>query len=197
MVKILVRYISKINALKSTFLHKILHFLFHRHSAIALKKHSAEKHEKYLRVCDICQAAFETYNKFKQHKDTVHREKKKTLHSCPHCDQKFEVKKTLKRHMLRVHFDNAGETHYKCDRCDYINKSHFELKEHINAIHTKEEVYQCTLCEFTTYRKNNLRPHVKNVHEKYKPNKCDKCFEAFLTKRELNKHLERKHQEMK
>merc|ERR1719219_2225395 len=146
------------------------------YSLIAVKKHSAEFHEKYLRVCNICQVAFENYDEFRKHRRAVHLEKKKTIHSCPHCDQKFEIKKTLKRHMLRVHGDTDGETHYSCDRCDYVNKSHYELKEHINAIHTKENVYPCTLCDFITYGKANLRPHVKNVHEKYKPNKCDKCF---------------------
>ena len=70
---------------------------------IALKKHSAEKHEKHLRVCNICQATFESYDKFRQHK-TIHKEKKKTMHPCPHCNQEYEIKKSLKRHMLRVRY---------------------------------------------------------------------------------------------
>ena len=166
------------------------------YSVIALKKHSAEKHEKHIRVCNICQATYESYDKFRQHK-TIHKEKKKTMHPCPHCNQEYEIKKSLKRHMLRVHGDADGETHYSCDKCDYVNKSHPKYQEHINAIHTKEVVYHCDQCTFTTYRKSNLQPHLKNVHEKYKPNKCDKCFAAFLTKRELNKHFENKHPGLK
>ena len=103
----------------------------------------------------------------------------------------------LEWYLLQVHGDADGETHYSCDKCDYVNKSHPKYKEHINAIHTKEVVYLCDQCNFTTYRKSNLRPHLKNVHEKYKPNKCDKCFAAFLTKRELNKHFENKHPGLK
>ena len=111
--------------------------------------------------------------------------------SCPTCTNNLEW------YLLQVHGDADGETHYSCDKCDYVNKSHPKYKEHINAIHTKEVVYLCDQCNFTTYRKSNLRPHLKNVHEKYKPNKCDKCFAAFLTKRELNKHFENKHPGLK
>ena len=68
-----------------------------------MKKHSAEKHEKHLRVCNICQATFESYDKFKKHK-TIHKEKEKKMHPCPHCDQEYEIKKSLKRHMLRVRY---------------------------------------------------------------------------------------------
>ena len=73
------------------------------YSVIALKKHSAENHEKHLRVCNICQATFESYDKFRQHK-TIHKEKEKKIHPCPHCDQEYEIKKSLKRHMLRVRY---------------------------------------------------------------------------------------------
>ena len=167
--------------------------IFFRYSSIALKKHCAEKHEKHITVCNVCHAVFESH-KLNQHKYDVHREKKKTVKSCPHCDEKFEVKNTLKRHMLRVHGDDNGVMYYSCDKCDYKNKSNFELKDHINAMHTKEELYQCTICNFSTYRKKNLRSHIRNIHEKHKPNKCEKCFAAFLTKRELIGHMERKHQ---
>ena len=82
----------------------IIRFIWYfRYSVIALKKHSAEKHEKHLRVCNICQATFESYDKFRQHK-TIHKEKKKTMHPCPHCNQEYEIKKSLKRHMLRVRY---------------------------------------------------------------------------------------------
>jgi hypothetical protein len=43
---------------------------FSRLSVKALKKHSAETHEKYLQVCNICQAAFEMYNQLKEHRNT-------------------------------------------------------------------------------------------------------------------------------
>ena len=81
---------------------------------IALKKHSAEKHEKHLRVCNICQATFESYDKFRQHK-TIHKEKKKTMHPCPHCNQEYEIKKSLKRHMLRVRYHSRffGQVEYE------------------------------------------------------------------------------------
>ena len=92
------------NQLYHNYLTPILLY-FSRLSAIALKKHSAETHEKYLQVCNICQAAFETYNQLKEHRNTVHREKKKTIHSCPHCEKQFEIKKTMTYHMFNVHGD--------------------------------------------------------------------------------------------
>ena len=56
---------------------------FSRLSAIALKKHSAETHEKYLQVCNICQAAFETYNQLKEHRNTGWDFVKIKILSCP------------------------------------------------------------------------------------------------------------------
>ena len=129
---------------------------------------------------------------FKEHRNAIHREKKKTTHTCPHCDKQFEFKKTMTYHMFNVHGDE-NVAHFKCDRCDYKSKAHWQLKEHVNALHTKEEIFQCSYCDFNTYRRKNLYNHVKIVHEKYKPNKCDKCFAAFHYKRDLDNHLARQH----
>ena len=56
---------------------------FSRLSVIALKKHSAETHEKYLQVCNICQAAFETYNQLKEHRNTGWDFVKKKIYQIP------------------------------------------------------------------------------------------------------------------
>lgn len=163
------------------------------HSAIALKKHSAETHERYIYVCDICDNVYENYNTWNSHKSAHKKTKPKNLtFKCPHCEKVFDRKSRMNYHILNVHGDESI-THYKCSHCDYKCKMACQLKEHVNATHTKEILYQCQYCDFSSYRKKNLQGHVTVVHEKRKPNKCEFCSAAFYYSRDLKNHMTRHH----
>ena len=162
------------------------------HSHVSLKKHSAEKHEKYVHICKVCDAAFESISSCINHEHNLHKVTKRPTHKCPHCDMVFGKKSTMENHAFKVHGDES-HSHYKCKHCDYRCRSSCQMKEHVNAIHTKETLYQCQYCDFNTYRKKNLCEHVKQVHEKARPNKCDQCNAGFFYKRDLLNHISRQH----
>ena len=155
------------------------------YSMIAVKKHCAEEHQKHMIGCEECRLTFTTHHFSEQHKKSVHR--KKATHPCPVCNEVFNLKKTLNQHKFKVHGDRSV-THYKCDQCDYVTSFHLNLKEHVNALHTKEILYKCPYCDFTNYRKGVFKSHVASVHEKRQNFKCDTCSKGFFNNRELLKH---------
>ena len=52
----------------------------------------------------------------------------------------------------------SGEA-IKCDQCDFVCKTGEVMREHVNAIHTKETLYNCSHCDFSTYRKKNIQTY--------------------------------------
>ena len=163
------------------------------HSAIALRKHAAEEHEMNIFICDKCDAVFEKNEAYKNHRSNKHGNNTKNNQAkCSKCDKMCRNKDALQYHMLKEHGDDNC-AHYNCQQCDKKFKRLYQMREHVNAIHTMETLYHCQLCDFTTYRKSSVGEHSRIVHEKRKPNKCDKCTSAFYYKRDLANHITRHH----
>lgn len=102
--------------------------------------------------CDVCEKAFATRGKLKQH-ETIHTGEKR--YTCEHCSKGFSSKFKLARHMV-VH---SRVREWECEACG----TGFRRKDHLEA-HLRQHcgdrvVYPCELCSKTYSCKGSLRKH--------------------------------------
>ncbi len=125
---------------------------------------------------------------------------------CDNCGMRFATQDDLKDHVGQLH----GERWHKCNLCQYVAWSLFEVTMHIRQYHCKMTDYKCDICwtEFVTTGQavNHVRyqhtaddlityDHVEeffddimaSVEAKFY---CDKCFKPFDDKDELDVHAD-------
>merc|ERR1712192_2569 len=102
----------------------------------------------YLQCCE-CGKHFSTNGGLKQHKKTVHTERR---YQCNLCQQNFSQKSGLKVHIDSVHKNRK----YQCDICPQKFAYKNYLKLHIDSIHNKIKVL-CHLCPKTFTQHSSLK----------------------------------------
>ena len=84
-----------------------------------------------------------------------------------------------------------GERIHKCEKCDYVAKSKYRLKDHVDKVHAEKEMFACHICDYKTKYKCSLKPHIDNVHLQLNE-KCPTCGKEFR-RTEINSHIKIKH----
>ena len=83
-----------------------------------------------------------------------------------------------------------GSRSFFCPECDYTATTMKYLKDHIESIHM-EKKYKCDFCDFFASLPRLLRKHVKAVHGDVI--ECDECDYTTRRQSNLNQHKRKKH----
>ena len=74
------------------------------------------------------------------------------IYPCKYCEKTLVSMEGLRRHQLYYHsekYDENARLLY-CDQCEYQSIGKYQLKRHIQSVHSKEENSdQCPYCEYT------------------------------------------------
>ncbi|CAG2166459.1 unnamed protein product [Oppiella nova] len=164
-------------------------------------------------VCNDCRKCFKTKFQLKIH-GFQHSGVKPF--ECNKCDKQLATKSKLKSHMkthdgyacgregcdyktykwseLRKHISVSHRVSHRCDSCDKVFSSLFNLNFHQKNIHSNEShKIVCTYdnCGKTYSNESNLKTHIRSKHMK-QLFECSEegCDKSFLHKKSLTKHLE-------
>lgn len=162
-------------------------------------------------ICELCQAATETFIELRKHFRDQHGQRgyhrccnKKlfkrchllehiqvhlnpNLYGCDLCSKSFSSKEYLQLHKMQSHATEV-ERPFKCDKCpkSFIQKG--QLSSHMG----RHQLYQCTKCDKVLAGKGSLSAHIVNMHSDEGRHICDTCGREFKTKPCFDKHV-RKH----
>ena len=80
------------------------------------------------------------------------------------------------KHALKDHIDtiHSGEQLYSCDLCSMKFSNEISVKHHIDETH-KERKYECDRCGKNFSRSYRLRKHITQIHEGKNFNICKFC----------------------
>ena len=150
-----------------------------------MKEHQ-EKEQSYERICDECGETFSAKHAYIYHVKKTHRE---VNFVCEICSYSTVSKTVLQQHRLTHLSPNLP-----CKFCDKLFHTSFNLKRHINTMHTdaKTRPFQCQECEKGFYFKHLFRDHM-NVHTGIKPYKCDFCETQFQNASNRIAHVKKIH----
>ncbi len=148
---------------------------------IHIRNHTGEK--PFIK-CSVCDAIFGQKSHLNRHMK-VHRGEKP--YQCRICSMAFSQPGSLQKH-LPIHADKKP---LKCNVCGNGFIRHFDLAQHLRAVHLREKSVLCPVCGVTFASKANLRQH-SQIHSSEKKFKCNICASAFKRNDTLRKHL-RKH----
>lgn len=178
-----------------------------------LKRHVISRHESEpqsntvklkpkTHKCGICEKAFTTSTRLKEH-SLAHTGEKPF--PCPVCDRRFRRKDNLEQHIICKHTSVAKSDKlnlkfeiYKCNICEKEVAHVSNFKKHL-LVHTGGRPFSCTACDKTFKRKIHMEEHILSAHEsgakttelneKLKPYKCDICKKAFTNSTHLKRHM--------
>ena len=131
-----------------------------------------------------------------EHVKSSHKDKNsrmiKTL--CPYeeCGKKIV---DIKNHMKLVHVRSRS---FNCDECDSAFTSNYQLKQHVEAIHTNLKV-ECGECG-GLFKTTTLQAHIRRIHKGHKPKeqcKEDGCEKVFGSRCDLERHVMSVHMKWK
>ena len=94
---------------------------------------------------------------------------------CNHCQKNLKSKQSLNRHIIQVH--GIGEKSNK--KCDFCEKSFFNLRNHLKDVHGTDQFLKCHFCQSEFRSQKLLKSHIKIMHEEKKIFMCDICRKEF------------------
>ncbi|XP_066908994.1 transcriptional repressor CTCF isoform X3 [Halyomorpha halys] len=83
------------------------------------------------------------------------------------------------------------KTCHQCPHCDYKSVTSKNLKKHIKAHHTGEEIYRCPQCDFKSVWSVGVKGHITAHHTVMKPHQCSHCDYKSASSEALKKHIAR------
>eukprot|EP01083_Nonionella_stella_P003243 9241_1 len=83
---------------------------------------------------------------------------------------------------------------FACGICGKVLKRAYDIKRHIQCVHSAERPHICETCGSRFKLMFHLTEH-KVTHLAVKPFKCHFCEKRFRRKRDVTKHCQRKHKE--
>ena len=112
-----------------------------------------------------------------------------SLPTCDICGKKFLRQAFLVRHKELKHFNGTTTKDHKCDTCDKIFSSRYDLKIHQRR-HTGERPYLCNVCGKSFTRRETLIEH-SYIHkpDEEKPHRCENCGKGFYKIYDLQRHF--------
>ena len=153
-----------------------------------------------LRMCIMCAKPFTSLATLKMHIKVDHAGELK----CSLCEVVVENKKNFVRHLQKHKGERQNKTSTKlvaesstflCDQCNYTCNQQFQLKNHIERVHSEDRPFVCLYinCNKSYARRGDLKTHEKFTHVKLKKFKCDECEMKFINKTKLRKHVSQVH----
>ena len=84
-----------------------------------------------------------------------------TTNKCAFCPYRTVQYVNIKAH-YRYHYNMLN---YKCDPCgrSYVNS--FLLQQHIEDVHSREQLFTCHICKGYTGSKHLLQKHLRHIHK--------------------------------
>nr|XP_015834126.1 PREDICTED: zinc finger protein 431 isoform X12 [Tribolium castaneum] len=178
-----------------------------------LKVHISSQHvEEKILSCNLCNYKTRNSTKFKHH--TIIRHTRVSNFHCYKCSKSYRDKRDLNKHLKR-HDPNYIFTKFPCPMCPHMFTKKFDLKRHVEDIHSggegthvcdicgrkkksanalqkhkiihNEKNFVCQVCYKAFQRESTLITHLR-VHTGEKPFKCSDCDRAFSQKGSLNVH---------
>lgn len=108
----------------------------------------------------------------------------KQIYFCKYCDTAFLDAISLQNHERNDHNKNFP---FKCNFCQFEEKSISIIVSHIKEIHNSTKAYICFQCN-KAYAKRSDRKKHSRIHTGIKPYVCDICSKAFGRTANLTKH---------
>ena len=141
--------------------------------------------------CDECGDKFKFKEALKSHKNFKHGGERNFV--CDLCGHKFLKSGALKDHYARIH----EKQKFKCPTCGKLITSKFQLKVHIQRMHTEVRKFPCDQCQMSYVQKFELEKHKRTVHEGVKKFACETCGKKFVQSGNYYTHLKVVHQGIK
>jgi len=97
---------------------------------------------------------------------------------------------------VKILYDEKGHKSYKCELCEKILQSKYNLKRHNLAVHKDTRIlYGCDECDknftsITNYRRHKIMIHGDGKKAYY----CDRCDKHLASKDGLRRHYESVHE---
>jgi len=110
---------------------------------------------------------------------------------CDTCGKTFGSKDSLRGHMRIVHDPQYGK--HKCDKCDKLLATAYQLASHKKAQHEGHNVFPCEQCGKILSSQVNLNMHVKTVHDQIKDFSCPHCDYSVSSSTALSVHVKSAH----
>lgn len=131
-------------------------------------------------ACDICGRLFRSRHNLRMHcQRHVPLAERDLSHTCHICGKGFDCKSNLSQH-LKTHEKTESE------ECPICQGHFFNVKRHIQRLHTERKMEVCTVCGLKTAR---LASHMRHSHtdtgERYP---CEVCGKEFRLPKQLRKH---------
>ncbi|XP_073964230.1 zinc finger protein 639-like [Choristoneura fumiferana] len=149
-----------------------------------LKVHIKSMHVGGSYPCEICKKVYTTYQKYKNHVDTVHNMVKRF--KCPKCPERFSEYFRRQKHLVEIH--NVAPLQYKCNVCDKSFDRRYTLSRHMKRDHLEERDFQCQLCSYKCFTNNELTVHMIK-HNGERIFECNVCKKSYARKKTLKEHM--------
>ena len=95
--------------------------------------------------------------------------------ACTKCGKIFPTELKCKYHESHIHVPYI----HKCDKCDKVYKTRFQLTRHKLSNHSSDErKISCDQCANKFFSQHNLNQHLLRHKEKYYCEQCGKCFRS-------------------
>ena len=114
---------------------------------------------------------------------------------CNICGKFFKAPGIVKNHINLIHI--KVEKTFKCESCEKVAATNYELQKHIALVHEGRRDYKCDTCGKDYQTKNALNGHIKLVHDKIRDNHCNLCTKSFSFPGHLKRHILEVHKGIK
>ena len=126
---------------------------------------------------------------------------------CPLCKQSFHSNAHALQHIEKDHKDITTEQKQKltkkvhcqeqCNICGKLYRNAYNLRTHMEVMHTTHVQAQCPMCGIKVKNKKTLAGHIKRIHEQVEPKYlCHLCPASFRVQNYLNGHLKTVHSKL-
>ena len=113
--------------------------------------------------CSSCSSEYQLDSNLQVHVSTSH-ESEVTAHHCEFCKQMFDSQAALIVHMGNHNSQMDHELSQPCTECGNKFSSIQNLVEHMESVHTRDQVFKCTSCDYEYNTDTHLADHMEACH---------------------------------
>jgi len=163
---------------------------FKNQSKLRIHQRLMHRQRDTVEVCDQCSKSFKTKRDVYHHKKAVHTLEITKCHLCG-SDSKNEY--AFRKHVRKCYSKSIGvqgpvDKPHSCTECGKRFFLKYEVKKHINIVHTKMANEMCTICGEAFILSYKLKNHMVSKHGLKKDFECEKCKGSFISEGGMKKH---------